>query len=355
MRTRLANWLADRSGGSGPGAMRAQQALAIGQIGLAVALLVTASLLVESFRHCARSTLVSARASHHGKAHTVGGPLSHAATRTSLSINCCRASGSAGRRRAGLIDAVPLADTGRARASFDSTGRLPIRPHRRTPTSPGSRGYFESIGVPLIAGRTFTAEDTQGRDRVIVINRLLAKQVFGTEIHSADGFGLVHRRWPFQVIGVVGDERHVCVDADGDRVVLRAVPPGACRPRPFNHRARAGQPAETVSALTSLLGPRERRCLSRPSRGHCERNQDDRARIDPDLALFRCARWSRWSKRRWPPRSMPAAVMFALSALMLAAIGVFGVMSPPSASGPARSASVWRSAPARIAVSQLFW
>src|SRR6185436_19978708 len=50
MRTRLAGWLADRSGGSGPGTLRAQQLLAIGQIGLAVALLVTAALLVESCR-----------------------------------------------------------------------------------------------------------------------------------------------------------------------------------------------------------------------------------------------------------------------------------------------------------------
>ena len=50
IRTRLASWLADRSGGSGPGGLRAQQALVVGQIGMAVALLVTAALLVESFR-----------------------------------------------------------------------------------------------------------------------------------------------------------------------------------------------------------------------------------------------------------------------------------------------------------------
>ena len=48
--TRLASWLANQSGGSGPGGLRAQQALVVGQIGMAVALLVTAALLVESFR-----------------------------------------------------------------------------------------------------------------------------------------------------------------------------------------------------------------------------------------------------------------------------------------------------------------
>ena len=57
MRTRLASWLADRSGGSGPGAMRAQQALAIGQIGLAVALLVTARCSLRASVNCAPSIL----------------------------------------------------------------------------------------------------------------------------------------------------------------------------------------------------------------------------------------------------------------------------------------------------------
>ena len=279
MRTRLANWLADRSGGSGPGAMRAQQALAIGQIGLAVALLVTASLLVESFRQLravdpgfkpaqvttAKLTLSAVR-------------YPDAATRTRFVDQLLSSLRELpGVDAAGLIDAVPLADN-RQGTSFVRLDGPPADPTASPNANVAwiTEGYFESIGVPLIAGRTFTAEDTQGRDRVIVINRLLAKQVFGTE----DPLGRQVRvgastQAPFQVIGVVGDERHVGVDADATPsffVPYRQVPAG----RDLSIIVRsAGQPAEAVSAITSFLGPLGA-TVSRvdQSRGHRGRNQD---------------------------------------------------------------------------------
>jgi putative ABC transport system permease protein len=51
MSTRLKDWLSERGAGQGVGGMRLQQLLVVGQVGLAMALLVSASLLVESFRH----------------------------------------------------------------------------------------------------------------------------------------------------------------------------------------------------------------------------------------------------------------------------------------------------------------
>ena len=46
----MKDWLTERGAGQGVGGMRVQQALVVGQVGLAMALLVTAGLLVESFR-----------------------------------------------------------------------------------------------------------------------------------------------------------------------------------------------------------------------------------------------------------------------------------------------------------------
>ncbi len=47
---RMKEWLTERGSGQGVGGVRVQQALVVSQVGLAMALLVTAGLLVESFR-----------------------------------------------------------------------------------------------------------------------------------------------------------------------------------------------------------------------------------------------------------------------------------------------------------------
>ena len=233
---------------------------------------------------------------------------------------------------AGLIDAVPLADN-RQGTSFVRLDGPPADPTASPNANVAwiTEGYFESIGVPLIAGRTFTAEDTQGRDRVIVINRLLAKQVFGTE----DPLGRRVRvgastQAPFQVIGVVGDERHVGVDADATAVVLRAVPPGALGPRPFDHRPQrrpAGGSGFRAGFFVGPAGSDVSESTNREATASAIRTAV--RRIDPELALFQVRTMEQVVEAAVAtPRSMAWLLsVFALSALMLAAIGVFGVMS----------------------------
>src|SRR5262249_22314300 len=66
-----------------------------------------------------------------------------------------------------------------------------------------SEGFFEAMGIPLVAGRTFRASDAQGAEPVIVISQRLARLHFpdqdpiGRTLYSGTG----NRR----VVGVVGD------------------------------------------------------------------------------------------------------------------------------------------------------
>ena len=39
-------------------------------------------------------------------------------------------------------------------------------------------GYFETLGIPLVSGRSFTADDTFGRERVVILGESLARQQF---------------------------------------------------------------------------------------------------------------------------------------------------------------------------------
>jgi len=68
-----------------------------------------------------------------------------------------------------------------------------------------SEGYFEATGIPLRAGRFFTARDTPNNEKVIVINETLARTLWPGQnaigqVMSQDG----GRR----VIGIVADVRH---------------------------------------------------------------------------------------------------------------------------------------------------
>jgi len=67
-------------------------------------------------------------------------------------------------------------------------------------------GYFRTLGVPVLAGRTFESTDRTGSQTVTVVSQTLAKQVFQDE--NAVGKILI-LPWgdgiPLEIIGVVGD------------------------------------------------------------------------------------------------------------------------------------------------------
>jgi hypothetical protein len=44
-----------------------------------------------------------------------------------------------------------------------------------------SPGYFSALGVPLLAGREFTASDGQGAPKVAIVNEKFQHYFFGNE------------------------------------------------------------------------------------------------------------------------------------------------------------------------------
>ena len=70
-----------------------------------------------------------------------------------------------------------------------------------------SDGYFETLGMPLLQGRTFTAADTADAPLAIVINQAMARAYWGDQspLGQRLRFGGTGVR---TVVGVVGDVRH---------------------------------------------------------------------------------------------------------------------------------------------------
>ena len=76
-------------------------------------------------------------------------------------------------------------------------------------------GYFATLHQPLLAGREFTAADTKGRPKVAIVNLAAVRRFFGTPQHAlghAIALGSASDgKYDITIIGVVGDIRHVDV------------------------------------------------------------------------------------------------------------------------------------------------
>jgi len=91
----------------------------------------------------------------------------------------------------------PVIVPGGARGAGDREVRLPVM-HV-------SADYFRAMGLPLRAGRAFTAADRQGTPMVWLVNEAFARRYWPGE--SAVGKTLRLGETPIQVVGVVGDVR----------------------------------------------------------------------------------------------------------------------------------------------------
>ncbi len=85
--------------------------------------------------------------------------------------------------------------------------------------------YFSTTGIPLLAGRDFTDQDGPDKPKVVIVSALFARLHFGTP-QNAIGKLLQHGnnagKSDLEIIGVVGDSRHVDMRTGAIETVYRA-------------------------------------------------------------------------------------------------------------------------------------
>jgi predicted permease len=88
-----------------------------------------------------------------------------------------------------------------------------VRP--RTAWQTVSSGYFATAGIPVVAGRAFTALDVAGAPRVVAVNEAFAERVFPGEdpIGRRIVAGNATVREPATIVAVVGGVRHDSLSA----------------------------------------------------------------------------------------------------------------------------------------------
>jgi predicted permease len=120
-----------------------------------------------------------------------------------------------GVRSAGIVNALPI--TGGPSTEFVIEGR----PAPRLGDEPSADirvadpGYFSAMGIPLLAGRTFTDHDNAASARVVLINETLARTFWPNE--NPIGQRITMKDWgpPLtgEIVGVVGDVKGNGLDA----------------------------------------------------------------------------------------------------------------------------------------------
>ncbi|HZJ53317.1 MAG TPA: ABC transporter permease [Myxococcaceae bacterium] len=188
-----------------------------------------------------------------------------------------------------------------------------IRPDRPRPTGPEpdafyrevSPGYFRTLGIPVLGGRDFGPEDTRGSARVVVVNRALQQRYFPDEDAIGKTLRLVSSDAPLTIVGVVADQTLGGLD-EARPPILYYPDTQWVSPRwaLLVRAARSGVAEEIRRALRDaapglVVGP------VRPLDGVLEQA--------PSMFL-----------RRYPVFLLG---VFAAVALVLASVGIFGVVS----------------------------
>ena len=197
-------------------------ALVVSEIALSLVLLVSAGLLIESIRHLAE---VSPGFDPHGVLTAdVSFPRNPSTDKQDdqaparfLSEAEQRIASLPGVRSVGTISDLPVTGNSSVNGDFNVEGKPPYNPGEEpvaefrlvTPN------YFLAIGIPILKGRGLTERDNQNAPQTIMINKALADRVFGDE----DPLGkrlLVLDGKPHEIVGIAGDARQWGLDRPAD-------------------------------------------------------------------------------------------------------------------------------------------
>ncbi len=294
-----------RGGTDSRGALSLRRGLVVGEITLAVALLVGAGLLLRSFWRLTHADPGLRPESVLTLAVTVPADVYNAEKDGAYRARMLAALRTLpGVVAAGMSKTLPLHGGGEPYAV-----RVEGRPDLESYKAPGgaiivSPGYFAALRIPILRGRDFTDADIESEKPVLLVNRALARTLWG----DADpiGRGLTFGgKMRLEVIGVVGDVRQ---EGLGQTPFATMYVPMSIFPRgslKFYLRAQ-GDPAALAASARAAIH-----------------------RLDPNQAISGMQPLTEVvAETVAGPRFLTLLVgVFGAAALLLAAIGVYGVIS----------------------------
>jgi putative ABC transport system permease protein len=295
-----------------PGSARARGALVIAEITLALMLLAGAGLLLKSFARL-RNVSPGFDPTHVSTFTVTLSPVKYATVEQQRVFGTTlleKVHAIPGVDSAGLTFSLPLAGGGFV-LSFSVEGRVPPQPNAEPSASVrvASNGYFGTMGIPVKRGRVFNAGDRPGAPRVLVISEETARRFFPGEDpigkRIAFGWSRDGDKLAGEIVGIVGDVRQRSLSSEGTPHAYVSFDQWPLDELTVVMRTRA-DPGAALRAAHAIV-----------------------ASLDRDLPIYdEYTLESMVSRSLGQPRFYVLLLtVFATLALVLAAVGIYGVMA----------------------------
>ena len=163
--------------------------------------------------------------------------------------------------------------------------------------------YFNALRIPLLRGRNFTEQEVQQSDKVLLVSQQLVDQIFPNEEPLGKRLVMAMSGEPYEIIGIVGDIRHQSLGAPGVPTMYM----------PSLMRGSTNVVLRTnVDPLSIVAGVRK-----------------EVQALDPDQPIAAVKTMNDWvaTSTAAPRYRTTLLALFAALAMILAATGIYGVMS----------------------------
>jgi macrolide transport system ATP-binding/permease protein len=185
-----------------------------------------------------------------------------------------------------------------------------------------STHFLDSIGVPIVRGRNFTAQDTATSQQVVIVNQAFAKQFFPGQdpIGKHFGMGDPQTSGAFEIAGVFADFKMTDPRGEAHPLFFRFLS------QQFTGYNRADLNAgEETSMFANFIildftvAPKDAETIARKTL----------AAIDPSLSIFHFDSYDAEVAANFNQDRLIARLtsLFGILALILASVGLYGVMS----------------------------
>jgi predicted permease len=170
-----------------------------------------------------------------------------------------------------------------------------------------SPGYFRTMGIPILQGRDFTEDDRSDTPNVAIISETLAKQYLPGQDPIGQRFQWGDRA-TFTIVGVAGDVHISAVDADPPPMIYDSM-----------FQVESGASGRTAFVLRN----------NGIDQGLFQEVQRQVWSVDKDLPIYNTTTLENLVAESLAQRRFTVLLLgsFAVIALVLAAIGLFGVIS----------------------------
>jgi predicted permease len=166
-------------------------------------------------------------------------------------------------------------------------------------------GYFDAVRMPLLRGRDFTDQDRDGQRTVVVINETMAHRFWPNEDALGKRFKFFGDAEPRTIVGIVKTAKYIFVGEDP-------------QPMAYTPLEQGYSPAMAVMVRTSGKPEALKSAMEREMKS-----------LDPDIALANIQTVSDLLSASLTGSRVIATLLtvFGFVALVLAAVGIYGMMS----------------------------